>query len=80
MRVDDPNDRQEMPEECDGCGHPAELTRFSHYGPGYQVDWLCPYCAVCPWPGLDNSPAAGISKRIASMFNVLEERLKNERK
>ncbi|RLI38803.1 hypothetical protein DRO66_00510 [Candidatus Bathyarchaeota archaeon] len=46
MRVDDPDkDRLEQPEECDGCGfRTIELERYLSYGPGSQVEWLCPYC------------------------------------
>jgi hypothetical protein len=45
MRVGNPNDRQEMPECCDGCGCEVSLKRFVSYGPGHQVDWLCRFCA-----------------------------------
>ena len=69
MRVDNENDRMKMPEECDRCGYPTDkLVRHSHYGPGYQVDWLCRYCEVDFTRGNDD-----IVKSIAGMFNTFEE-------
>lgn len=74
MRVDSPDERQEMPEECDECGSfDITLERFGSYGPGYQVDWLCPYCAN------SISKKEEISRILASMFNVLEKRIKGNR-
>lgn len=71
MRVDNPKtDRLEMPEECDCCGYPAQLTRYYHYGPWHQVEWLCPYCAN------SHDKDETISKSIASMLNELEKRIK----
>lgn len=67
MRVNSPNDRKEMPEECDICQAPVELKRYLHYGPGYQVDWLCKYCEV--------SVKTAERKNVAAMFNVLEQAL-----
>ena len=71
MQVDSPDDRKEMPEECDNCGFKSEdLKRFSNYGPGYQVEWLCPYCRHIH--SVDNDPG-GIKKTMASLFNQLEK-------
>lgn len=69
MKVDNENDRMEMPEECDYCSSDVDLERYYSYGPGHNVDWLCPYCSVC----FTKNPTL---RSIASMFNTLEERLK----
>lgn len=73
MKVDDANDRAEMPEECDFCNSQVKLTRFIHYGPGYQVDWLCRYCALIF--GKPDSTA----QTMAAMFNELEQALQGEK-
>ncbi len=68
MRVDDPDERMDNPGECDDCGYLIDdLERFSHCGPGYQVSWLCKYCAVSHAPGDD------IGRTLAGMFHVLEK-------
>jgi hypothetical protein len=72
MRVGDPDERQEMPEECDACGSLVELKRFYHYGPGDNVEWLCPYCAASFFKESDTS------RTMAGMFHVLEKRLRNK--
>ena len=71
MKCEKTTDRITKPEECDSCGSEAELTRYEHFGPGIQIDWLCPYCAVC---FTDNTK---ITKSVASMLNLLEKRLKS---
>jgi len=72
MRVENENDRMEEPEECDWCRTTAGgLTRHAHYGPGYQVDWLCKYCEN----GYGHSGNTTIAS-MAAMFNVLEKRIK----
>ena len=70
MRVESPNDRQEMPEECDVCQSPVKLKRYSHYGPGHQVDWLCKYCAI--------STNTEERANMAAMLNLLERALKDD--
>ena len=70
MRVEDPDEREEIPEECDLCDSSIDLERFYYFGPGYNVEWLCPYCAV------SFSKESDISRTMASMFHVLEQRLK----
>ncbi len=70
MRVEDRDDRQETPEECDECDSDVDLERFYHYGPGYQVEWLCPYCAS------SFSKKEDWSRTLSHMFHVLEKRLK----
>lgn len=70
MRVDKEDDRLEMPEECDHCGSMVKLTRYSHYGPGYNIDWLCPYCA-CDFTRGDSD----VVNSIAVMLNTLEQRI-----
>lgn len=72
MRVNNPDDRAEMPEECDNCGSSVKLKRFSHYGPGHQVEWLCRYCANITGKGSD------IVHSIAAMFNELEKALQEK--
>ena len=71
MKVDDPDDRQEMPEECDCCGYPTELKRFYSYGPGHQVKWLCRFCAVVGGSG-------GLNGTLANMFNELLKALQEK--
>jgi len=71
MRVDNESDRSESPEECDNCGSMVGLHRFCHYGPGWNVEWLCVYCIVDHTHG-----ESSVVKSIAAMFNVLEKRLK----
>lgn len=71
MKAKHPNDRPEMPEECDECGMSVELDKYESYGPGYQVDWLCKYCA--------NSHDKKTTQSMAAMFNVLEQALKDEK-
>jgi hypothetical protein len=45
MRVDNQDCRQENPAECDNCANEtAELWRYTSYGPGHQVEWICDYC------------------------------------
>ena len=78
MQVDDKNDRMESPGICDYCGSESNnLKRFYNLNlpndsilPEHQVDWECPYCAV----SFDKEDST--SKTLASMFNLLEERLK----
>lgn len=65
MRVEHESDRMEMPEECDYCGSKVKLERFSYYGPGHNVDWLCKYCAA--------SFHKEETRSIAAMFNKLEQ-------
>jgi len=70
MKVDNKTDRLEMPEECDNCGYMTKLERFYHFGPGHNVNWLCPYCC------LDHSHGQNdIIKTIAGMLNELEKRI-----
>lgn len=54
-----------IPEECDGCGTSlSELKRYKNL----RERHLCPYCA--------NSFDTKETMNMASMFNVLESRLK----
>lgn len=72
MRVENKDDRSEMPEECDRCmTMTRRLTRYYHFGPGHNVDWLCKYCGHDFSHGQDK-----VVKSIAAMFNVLERSLK----
>ncbi len=71
MKVDNPDDRQETPEECDWCGSmDVELQRFTSYGPGHQVDWLCKYCMH----SLDRDSSC--LQSMACMLHELEKSLK----
>ncbi len=70
MQVERKNDRMEMPENCDNCGSDVKLKRFSRYGLGYQVEWLCPYCSVA------FQKEEVLVRTMAQMFNLLEKRLK----
>ena len=70
MLVGNKDDRMEMPFECDYCGNDFDLKRYSHYGPGYQVEWLCPYCAV------SFNKDDTLSKTMAAMLGVFEQRIK----
>ena len=72
MQVENENDRQEMPDECDVCGSSVPLERFQSFGPGHHVDWLCSYCANDFTHGQNS-----VVKSIAAMLNKLEERLKS---
>ena len=72
MKVENQDDRKEMPEECDSCGSKVNLKRFEHYGPGYNVDWLCHYC-TCDFSRGKND----VVKSVAAMLNVFEERIKS---
>ena len=68
MKVDNEHDRQDTPGECDRCGSDvAKLKRYYSYGPGHQVDWLCPYCRVS-YPG-------NIERSLPNMLNLLEYRV-----
>ena len=70
MRVENENDRMEMPEECDNCGSEVPLTRYYNYGPGHNVKWLCHYC------DLDHTQGESVElKSIAAMLNELERTL-----
>ena len=62
---------QDIPEECDNCGREAPLVRFEHYGPGHNVDWLCPYC-LCDF----SHGKSDVVKSIAAMLNVFENRIR----
>ena len=66
MKVDNRDDRQEMPEECDGCGYMTKLERFYQYGPGHNVNWYCRFCA--------NSTT--IDSNTSNLFNELLEAIK----
>ena len=72
MKVENKNDRQESPEECDACGSPAPLKRYYYYGPGHQVEWACGYCAKSFIKG------EPIGKTLSAMFNHLEAQLKGQ--
>lgn len=76
MRVDSKNDFMESPEECSYCGTSiAVLERCYFFGPGHNVDWLCPYCSVAFGKGENQ-----VTNSMANMFNLLEERLKDSLK
>jgi hypothetical protein len=73
MRVEKATDRMTQPTECDGCAtEGVPLQRYSSYGPGHQVSWLCCYCCN------DFSGGNDIVRSIAAMLHVQDKR--NQRK
>jgi len=70
MRVENENDRMDDPGECDNCSVEAELERFSYFGPGHQVEWLCCYCTEDFTRGKSD-----IVKSVAAMLHTLEKKI-----
>ena len=71
MKVEKETDRAENPGCCDECGQEGvKLNRWTSYGPGHQVEWLCKYCSSSFNKGTSES------KSLASMLHVLEKSLK----